>query len=417
MLVLAFFVGFGGWAALAQLNSAAIALGVVGVESQRKIVQHLEGGIVAELNVREGDDVRAGQVLLHLDRTQPNAQVEFIRSRYYAALALESRLIAERDGAAEIVFPPELLQMAPQRSDIDTIMASQREIKATRQDLLEGRVQILEQGVAEYMEELKGLQGQIEAYERQLQSLAEDQRGVAELAERGLLPRAQLRELERRVSEIEGDRSGALGRVSQLRQSITESRLKINELQASNLTEVVSLLREVQGEVFELREQLRAAEDVLSRTEVRAPIDGMVVGLNVHTTGGVVAPGAPLLEIVPSDDVLIVEARLDPADIDVVRIGQPAQVRFTALNQRDARPVDGLLVSLSADAFIDESRGVSYYVAKVHLDQASLKLGLGELDLLPGMEAEVLILTGARTPLDYLLEPLTRSINRAMREG
>jgi HlyD family type I secretion membrane fusion protein len=415
-LVAVFFVAFGGWAAQANLESAAIAPGVVSVENERKTVQHLEGGIVSTVYVREGDDVSLGQVLVSLDPTQAESQMEFVRSRYHAALALEARLMAERDGMDEITFPPELVSIADQ-PDVIKILESQREIARTRKALLSDRVRILEQGIAEYQEELKGLDGQIQSFASRIASLEEDQRGVAELAAKGLVPQVELRELDRRLSELDGDRSAVIGRVSQLRQSVTESRLKINELQTSHVTAVVEDLREVQGEVFELRERLRASADVLARTEIRAPIDGRVVSLGVHTKGGVVAPGAPILEIVPSDDALIIEARIDPRDIDVLQVGQPAHVRFTAFNQRVAPPVEGTLAYLSADAFVNEKLGTTFYVAKIHLDPDSVSSVFGGKPLLPGMETEVLILTGARTPLDYLLEPLTRSMTRAMRES
>jgi HlyD family type I secretion membrane fusion protein len=415
--IITFFVAFGGWAAVAELESAAIAFGVVTVESERKTVQHLEGGIVAELHVREGDRVSRGDVLLRIDRTQAEAQAEFVRSRYLASLGLEARLIAERDGAAEIAFPGELTTRIDDPA-VQAIVQSQQDALTNRRELLERRIEILQQGIAEYREELKGLEGQIAAYDEQLESFGEEESGINELAAQGLVPRTQLLDLERRGAEIEGARSQAVARMSQLRQSITESELQINELVTSNLTSIVEDLRDVQGDVFELRERLRAAEDVLARTDVLAPIDGTVVGLSTHTTGGVIASGAPLMDIVPSDDVLIVEARLDPADIDVVQIGLPAQVRLTALNQRDVPPVDGAVIALSADAFEDELTGARYFDCKIALDDASLTAALTGTGatLVPGMQAEVLVLTGARTPLDYFLEPLTRSMNRAMRE-
>ncbi len=405
-----FLAGLIGWASLAPLESAAIAPGVVSVDGYRKTVQHLEGGIVGEILVREGDRVEAGQVVLRLDDTTPRASLELLRGRWMVASALEARLEAERDGADEIRFS-EVLTAHRDGPKTRQILEGQRNIFRARREALRSQTAILEQRAAEYAAEIVGIEGQIQAETTRLALVREELADVQKLYDKGFARKPKLLQLQRRAAEIEGSRNLHQAQIARARQSIGETRMRAADLQTSRLNQVVEEQRKAQAELYDLNERVRAAEDVLARTEIRAPLSGTVVDLRVHTAGGVIASGAPLLDIVPREERLVVEAKVDPKDIDVVREGLDAQVRFTAFNQRHRAPTEARLTSVSADLLTDEASGRSYYLARVELAEGTVT------ELRPGMQAEVMIVTGARSALDYLLEPLVLSLNRAFRES
>ncbi len=413
-VVVAFFGGIGGWAAVATLESAAIAPGVVTVASNRKTVQHLEGGIVGEILVRDGDEVTAGQVLIRLDETRPRATLDLLRGRRRAAAALEARLVAERDGDDSVRFPDWLLDEGDD-PEVRAVVEGEISIFEARARTLASRVAVLGQRIAQFGEEITGLEGQLAAEDTQLALIAEEMAAVEVLLEKGLERKPRLLALQRRAAEIEGSRSANLAAIARARQNIGEARLRISELETARINDVVERLRETQNALFDLSERLNAATDVMRRTEIRAAQDGTIVNLQVHTPGGVIVPGAPLLDIVPSEDALIIEARVDPRDIDVVHWGLPARVRLTAYNQRDVVPMDGRVVSVSADSIIDERTGQAYYLARIKLYKDPSEIMKG-VSLYPGMQAEVMIVTGERTVLEYILAPFSRSINRALRE-
>ena len=407
-----FFGGFMGWAAVAPLDSASIAPGVVKVETDRKTVQHLEGGIVREINVREGDHVRAGEVLIRLDDTQPRASLDLLHVRMMAAIALDARLVAERDGR-HIVTRPIRLRNGADDATAGEIIDAQIRIFDARRKTMSNQIAILEQRIAQFAEEINGLNGQIGAEERQIALLDQEIKSMAELVAKGIAPRPPYLELQRRQAELEGMRSQNLARVAQVRQSIGETRLQIAGLRTARTDEVVQQLRDTQAEQFDLAERIRSARDILRRTEIRAPIDGKIVALKVHTPGGVIGPGEPLLDLVPSDDRLVIDARVDPRDIDVVHAGLRALVRLTAFNQRNLPPLEGIVTSVSADRLSDERTGQAYYLVRVEPDEI---LEQAHVAIQPGMQAEVMIVTGTRTALESFLNPISRSLNRAFRE-
>jgi HlyD family type I secretion membrane fusion protein len=412
-VIVAFAGGMTAWALLAPIESAVVAPGVVGVDSNVKTVQHLEGGIVEEILVREGSRVQAGDLLVRLRNTLPSSLLNEVQAQYFEARATAARLAAERDGLPAIDFPDELDAHAANLAVHDA-MAGQGSIFESRRALLAERSNILRRTIAGLGEEILGLEQQIRAAERQLTLIGEELASAMKLLERGLIDRPRVLQLQREQAKLEGEIGEHRAEVASARQGIEESNLRLTELRAAATTEVVAELREVKARAYELSQQLAAARDVLTRTEIRSPIDGTVVGLKVHTIGGVIAEGEPLLDIVPSDDELVVRASIDPLDVDQVEPGLPATVRLSALNRRTETVIEGELTTVSADRLTDPATGYAYYLARIELRRDSPELD--SVTLQPGMSADVLIRTGARTPWDYLIAPIARNLNRSLRE-
>jgi len=397
------FGGFLGWASIAPLDSAAIAPGFVTVDSNRKAVQHLEGGIVRTIHVKEGDVVEAGTVLVELEDTQAQATLSLLKGRRIEALALTARLQAERNWSAQIEFPQEL--------DNTQAKANQQRIFETRTVALKSQIAIIDQSVTQYEKEIEGIQAQRRAERTQLALTREELRDKETLARKRLAKKSQILDLKRRVAELEGGLGENSARIARTRQSIAEAKLRIVELKSNATAEAAAQLRESMTELRDLEERLGAAKDVVDRTIIYASRNGIVVNLDQHTIGGIVSPGATLMEIVPSGDRLVIEASVSPSDIDVVQIGKPVMVRLTAYSQRSTKPLEGEVIALSADGIKDERSGETFYKARVALNKHD-----DAITLKPGMQAEVLIITGERTLLDYLMSPVGQSFSRAMTE-
>jgi HlyD family type I secretion membrane fusion protein len=413
VLAALFFFGFGGWAALAPLASATLAEGTIRVETHRKTVQHLEGGIVREILVREGDKVAAGQILMRLDATQSGTAVALLQDQRDALLALEARLLAERDGLDAIAFPAGLSVPADPKSVV--LIEGQRNIFQARRDALQAQAAILSQRAEQLGTEIRATKAQLAATDEQLRLIAEEVATVSDLLSKGLERKPRLLALQRQQSQLEGLRGEQRAAIVKAEQAIAETKLQAEDLKKKRSSEVALDLREAQAQLLEVSEKLGLAADVAQRAQVLSPASGRVVSLRVHTLGGVVGPGEPLLDIVPQSDDLVVEARVRPVDVDAVAIGQSAQVALTAYKQRTTPRLDGRLVNLSADALTDPDRRSSYYVAEIRIDGSELAK-LPGVQLYPGMPAEVMIVTGERTFLDYLLQPVFDSFQRAFRE-
>jgi epimerase transport system membrane fusion protein len=406
--------GFGAWAALAPIDSAAVAPGVVTVELNRKTVQHLEGGIVREILVREGDRVAPGDLLVRLDDTQALAQREIVRSQYLAGRALEARLVAERDGYREVVFPDDLLA-AVDDPRVTEAIAGQQQVFAARAKTLSGETEVLAQRIEQLNEQIRGLEALSASKISRIASYQTEIKDFQKLFDKGLTDRLRLREMERLAAELEGERAEHQAAVAAARVKIGETRLEMVQLQRRQQTEVTQELRDVQAKLFDLRERMRALEDTVARTEVKAPVGGAVVGLAVHTVGGVVNPGGRILDIVPQDDRLIVEAHVSPNDADRVSSRLEAQLRFSAFNLRTTPTVAGRVVTVSGDRIADPATKESYYLARIEVTREGIE-DLRGLSLLPGMPVDVMIKTGERTFFEYLLKPLTDRVAKAFRE-
>lgn len=406
------FGAFGTWAALAPLDSAAIAHGEVKVESYRKVVQHRDGGIVRTIPVHDGDRVRAGQPVLLLEDTAIRARWRQLLSQYYDALANKARLTAERDGTPAIDFD----SVMPRRDDprIAEVKRAQDTFFHARRKMLDGQVAVLRKRIHQSEREAEALQAERGSKERQLALIREEVATVEGLVARGLGLKPRLLSLKRDAARLEGERDDFGARIARIHQQVAATELEIANVTYRHLDEVASQLREVETETRDLEQQITAAEDQLVRTVVRAPQDGIVVGLKVHTPGGVVAAGEPLMDVVPRGDLLVVEAMVRPEDIDRVHAGLPAQIRLRTFMGGLTPPAEGRVTRVSADLLRDQERKEAYYVARIELDRASLGRLPGPL--VPGMQADVLVATGERTALQYMVEPLTRAMTLAFRE-
>lgn len=414
IVILAFFGGFGLWAATAPLDSAALAPGQLFVSGNRKQVQHLEGGIVRKILVREGATVAEGDPIMELDPTQADASLGELESRLVYLSAREARLKSERAGSASVQFPEWLLAKTADPGVAETLRAESAALKAAL-DVQVDQIGIWESRVRQLEEESRGLRDEIQSTNDQLSLIAQEIADQQFLMDKGLGIRRVLLGLQRQETEIRGRRARARSGIARNEQSMGESRLRITELQKTRLTEIDNELGQIASEISSVRERAGAAKDVRQRTVIRAPVAGEVVNLQAHTIGGVVRPGDLLMEVVPVEDALIVIARVTPADIDVVRAGLPAQIRLSAYPGRTAPVLDAFVDTVSADLLDDERTGMSYYEVRVKLPADDPQLE--GLDLYPGMPAEVSIVTGEQTFLTSMIRPLTDTLRRGVTQN
>jgi HlyD family secretion protein len=350
-----------------------------------------------------------------LDDTKARAIVQVLQGQLWDAQAREARLLAERDGRETIQFPLALRQAAKSDANLAEIMAGQVKIFDTRRALQASRIEIVQQRKAQTEREIDGLRFQEQAAKKRAAIIKEEVSAVAPLVAKGLQTKPRLLQLEREQAEIDGRRGDTLAQIARAEQSIGESQATVLKLESDLHTEVAQNLRDTQAQIFQLLERLQAAVDVLARTEIRAHEPGTITDLRIHTPGGVVAAGEALMDLVPRQDRLIVKAHVKPEDIDLVRPGLAAHVRLLSYKHRRVPPVEGVLTYVSADRLIDKETEQSYYVARVRIDEVSLR-DLPEVEIMPGMPVEVLIKTGQFTVANYILRPVLDSFNRAFRE-
>ena len=410
-----FVIGFGFWATYAPLESAAIAGGTIEAESSRKTIQHLEGGIIGRILVKDGDEVTAGQPLIGLDNTRARATAHVLQAQLWEARALEARLLAERDGRDAIQFPLALTSAADRNPALAEVMAGQIRIFDTHHKLQSSRIGVIQQRKAQTKEEIAALRFQAQAAAKRAAIIKKEMATVASMVAKGLQTRSRLLQLEREQAEIDGRSGDTLAQVSRARQAIGESDAMILQMRSDQDNKSAEMLRDVQAQIYQLIERIQSAREVLGRTIVRAPEAGTITDLRIHTLGGVVVAGEPLMDLVPRRDRLIVLAQVKPEDIDLVRAGLQARVRLLAYKHRRVPPVDGVLTYVSADRQIDKETARAYYIARVRISETSLH-ELPEVQIMPGMPAEVLIRTGQFTVAHYMLRPLLESFNRAFRE-
>lgn len=407
-----FFVGFLGWAAFARLDAAAYAQGTLVVSGQRQSVQHRDGGVVGAIFVREGQRVRRGQLLIRLAAADVRAQERALTSQAIRLLAQRARLEAEQLGQGRVPAPAEFARVvtAQDRAEAAAALRLQQAELDARASVLAAQRGALGQRVAQSAEQGRGFDRQQASAAEQLRLINQQLDALRPVADRGFVSQTRIRELERARAALEGQRGQYAASVAESRESAGESRLQILEAERTYRERSASDLREVETSLGDVLPRLAAARDQLARTEIRAPATGSVVGLTVFTPGGVIAPGAKLMDIVPDHAPLLVEARVSPDDADDLHVGQRAMVRFGGLHERDLPNLEGRLTELSADRFVDERTGAAYFTAEVTVPYDQIEIirrarGPG-FNLRAGMPAEVLVPLRRRTALQYALDPL-----------
>jgi HlyD family secretion protein len=406
--------GIGGWAATTELSGAVIASGSVVVDSNVKKVQHLTGGIVGELLVRDGQRVRGGDVVVRLDETVVRANLAIVDKGLNEMRARKARLEAERDRTDEIKFPPSLLARS---GDPDAAQAidSERKLFELRRTARIGQKSQLKQRIGQLEEEIGGLVSLQEAKSEEIRLIMTELEGVRELWKKNLIQITRLTALEREAARLKGERAQSTAATAQSRGKISETELQIIQIDQDLSSEVAREMREVDSKIGEFIERKVTAEDQLKRIDIRAPQDGMVHQLAVHTVGGVVTPGDPIMLIVPEADQLAIEAKVSPQDIDQLRLGQSAGLRFSAFNQRTTPEITGAISRISADVTADQRSGQSFYTIRVATEEKELAR-LGDVKLVPGMPVEVFAKTYDRTVISYFFKPLHDQVMRAFRE-
>ena len=416
--VLLLFGGVGVWSVLAPLDSAAIGSGLVIVENYRKPIAHLEGGIVKEVRIREGQHVHKGEVLLTLEDIQPRSQLDQVQGQWLLSLAHEARLTAQRDGKSRIAYPT-ALTARKNDSRAAEAMRLQDQTFQVRKRALDGEIMLYRRQIDQLKQKLIGLNEQKSMREKLVRSFEKERGDLQILASQGYAEMQRVREMERNLAQNEGQRASLESDMSSVELEIGSAELKILRIEQEFQREVAKELAEVQAELFSLNERNRALSDTVKRTTVVAPDDGMVLELAVHTPGEVIRPGQHVLNIVPANEQLMVEVRLLPQDIDQIIVGQTAEIRFSAFRQREMPKIEGKLVMVSADRLIDETSQDRhpYYLARVMVTPKGLRdLANLKLELVPGMPADVFIKTGTRTFWRYMTAPFSDLLVRSLRE-
>jgi HlyD family secretion protein len=414
VVVAALIGGVGGWAATTELSGALIAQGSIVVDSNVKKVQHPTGGVVGEVRVHDGDRVKAGEVVVRLDETVTRANLAIVTKGLDEFAARKARLEAERDGAQTITFPADLLARSNDPS-VANALVNERRLFELRRTSRAGQKAQLSQRVVQLEEEIRGLSGQQEAKTREIAFITQELEGVRDLYKKNLVPITRLNTLQRDSARIEGERAQLIASVAQAKGKISETQLQIIQIDQDLGSEVAKDMREVDGKMGEFVERKVTAEDQLKRIEIRAPQDGTVLQSTVHTVGGVITAGDAIMLIVPAADSLMVEAKVNPQDVDQLQLGQSAMLRFSSFNQRTTPEINGTVTRISADTTIDQRTGQSYYTIRVALPTKELAR-LGDVRLIPGMPVEAFLQTGERTVFSYLVKPLSDQLVRAFRE-
>lgn len=403
---------FGSWAAFAPLDSASNAPGVVTVQTYRKTVQHLEGGIVKELLVHDGDTVKKGDPLIVLDDSQVGAEYEMNRSQLVAAKATEARLRAERDGNAAIDFGDAL---EPNTKRGQEAQLSETLVFNARRNSRLGEIAVLQERIGQLNEQIKGLGAMIGTKNSLGKSYTGEIGELSDLLSQGFVDKQRLLDQERKLDMLKSEIADHQSTITKTRLQINETQLQIVQLTKDFNSDVAKQLAETQTKVYDLQERTAAYKDRLSRIVIRAPEDGMVIGMTVHTVGGIVRAATPLLDIVPSVSDLIVEVHVLPVDIDRIGVGKTAKIRFSAFNSATTPEIDGVVTQVSADRLTDERTGAPYYLARLRVTEEGERK-LGDRKLVPGMPADALINTGERTMLQYILQPARNAISESMIE-
>lgn len=414
--VLGFFIaGSITWAAVSPMASAVLGQGVVRVDENRKTIKHRDGGIIRDILIREGETVAAGQELFQLDNTAPKANVAVLRSAYNAALVQHARFSAERDGLSAVALPKEL---DSQRDDpsVAILMRDQSQLFGARKAAFERQTEVLAKRVDQLRTRITGLQAQVSAYDRQIEYIRDELQGVESLFEKSLVPKTRVRALQRAAAELEGNRGASIAEIARTEEAIGETEIQAAQLRQQRAAEIGEGLRDSQARISDALPRLTTALEILDQTRITAPVAGFVLNLTQFTQSGVIAAGEKLLDIVPTDSPLVFETRIRPDEAYEVLPGMKARVQLATFESRQLPPLDGEVRRISADRIVDQRTGEPYFAADVSISPDALKQYGDQLRVYPGMSATVMIATGERTVLDYLISPVRDSLRSAMRE-
>ncbi|MCA6117367.1 HlyD family type I secretion periplasmic adaptor subunit [Bradyrhizobium sp. WSM 1738] len=417
---------FGVWAGVAPLNSAVVTSGTFVATGQNKLVQHLEGGIIREIAVKDGDAVEANQVLVRMDDTAANAKLRRLVLKKYRLLAMKARLEAEMS-SSETIEPPAAFSASARDPEIKALLERQRaELRARRTSLVTQEGVLMKQ-IAGLEESIRGYQAQVQSTQQRIALFAEELKDKNSLLRQQLVRKSDVLALQRSEASLEGELGEYLGRIADSKERIAQANERIAQLHSTALRDAIKELRETEADLDDVEEQIRAAQDIVDRVDVRSPVRGIVVKRNFHTPGGVVSPGAVLLELLPIGEERVIEAHVSPNDISHVSVGQEALVRLSALNQRITPMVGASVIYVSADVLAEqvqikaETRHASdtrreFYVVRVRLDQDDILKRMPDFIPTPGMPADIYIKTGERTFFEYIMKPAFDSFSRAFRE-
>lgn len=416
IILIVFVGGFLLWGSLFPIESAAVASGRIMIESNRKTIQHLEEGIVQQIFVHEGQQVQAGQKLIQLDQTQALANLEIYQGEVNVLLARKAWLTAARDKKDKVVFPERLLEQAKTDPNVKNMMETAVNLFNSYNETLNDGIKTLNNRIDQSKSEIESLKAQVISDQDQLKLLNEELDAWNKLEEAAYIDKPKVLALKREIARLDGDKAQQTALIARAEQKITESQLDIINLINLKESDVLKELDDTEYNLIGNLEKETETKDILKRSVIVSPIEGTVLNLKVHTIGGVVAPHEPLMDIVPSEENVIVEARVSPQDIMVVRPGMIAKIRLTAYKQRHTPTLDGKVITISGDSLTDEKTNETYYLARLSIDQKQLSEFANQVQLFPGMPVQVLIIVDKRTPLQYLLKPVTDSFSKAFHE-
>lgn len=403
------FVLLGGWMAYAPLDSSSVAVGKISADLNKKTIQHLEGGIVEAIYVKDGDIVKKGDLLIKLEDVQTKAQLNIFKSQYQDIIARQARLKAQRDDLDKVIFPKDLTDSEAKRD--------QRNIFETTKKSMQDEKIITQNRIVQIQNQIEGLNSLIKSKEIRSKSIQEEIAEWEELYKQRLVDKQRIRELKREDNNIAGELASTKSEMAKLNEQISESQNQQLLREKEFKKEVLNMFAESQAQLSDVKSRIIAIQDTLQRTKIISPIDGTIVGLDIHTVGGVITPGKPILEIVPSDSKLLVIAQVNITDIDRVKVGLLADINFSAFDMRQVNVIEGKVIHVSADSFIDEVTGAPYYEAKIEVTKKGLQqLKDDNFILVSGMPAEVMIKLGSRTPLSYLVQPFTDMLTKGFNE-
>ncbi|QND54630.1 HlyD family type I secretion periplasmic adaptor subunit (plasmid) [Phyllobacterium sp. 628] len=411
--VMVAFGGFFGWAYSAELGSAAVALGTVIVDSKRKTISHLEGGMLDRLLVQEGDEVKVGQPLIKLDDTKARSELQSLQSRRVGLIAKLARLRAEQASEKQITFPEGF--GGPGDVPAENAVKAEQIFFQKRLAQKTSRTDVQRQNIEQYSEQSKSSASQVAATDRQIELITEQRNAIASLVAKGFAQKSKLTEIDTKLSELAGNRGQYAGDKAKAEQAKSGAQFALTGIESDLQSEIAGEITTNQTDLADTEERIVAAKDVMRRVEIRSPQAGIVANIRLRTPGGVIAAGEPLLDIVPENEPMVVEMKISPRDIDSVTVGSPTQIKLTAYNQRSLTPLDGKISYIAADQLLDEKTDAAYFVARAEIAPKSLAAN-PSVKLYPGMPAEVIIVHKTRRAIDYIISPISDSLNRAFRE-